>query len=273
MNEGLLNLLTFLIIKLMQKILRIKLTKTRKADFKTLYESVIEIAEKYNLEELHVSETLHKMKEALPQVNNMDELELKSPLTKKLKEICTTRDNLASSILMQLKALLKTEDDATVKAAEKLLSLADRTLTHFNRKSLTTKYAHVKQFITEIDESEELKQAVAALGMEATLNKLKDEQEMLNTTDSNRRRMKTMRKKVDRGEIKRELYRLMCYFFTAVEGAVLEYPSLNYDPLIQELNDVITKQRSKSALRSTLAAKTNPTSTSTLSIATENNAV
>jgi methionine-rich copper-binding protein CopC len=255
----------------MQKILRIKLSQTRKADFKTLYESVVEIAEKYNLEELHVSETLNKMKEALPQVNYLDEPEIKSPLTVKLNEICNTRDKLASSIYLQLNALLKTGDDATVKAAEELFSLANRTLVHFSRKSLTTQYAHAKQFITEVEESEELKQAVATLGMEATIDKLKKTQQLLNTTDSNRRRMKTMRKKADTVQIKRELYRLMSNFFTAVEGAALEYPSLNYDPLIQELNDVITKQRSKSALRSTLAAKTN--TTSSLSIATENAAI
>ena len=244
----------------MQKILRLDLSRTRKSDFKTSYESVIETAEKYNPEELHISETLNKMKEALPQVDNLKVPALKSPLTETLKENCGLRNKYISSILMQLKAQLKTDEEVSISAVKKVLPLAQRILNNFSRQSFTTQHALAKQFIEEIEENTELKQAVSTLGMDATFNKLKAVQQKVNVTDSNRRSMKTVRKKMNTKKNKNDLYRLMCHFFTAVEGAALEYPSLNYEPLIVELNDVVLRQRAKSTLRTTIAAKLNTSS-------------
>lgn len=244
----------------MKKILRLDLSRIRKSDFKTTYESVIETAEKYNPEELHISETLNKMKEALPQVDNLNVAELKSPLTETLNENCRLRNKYVVSILMQLKAQLRTDDEASTQAVKKVFPLAERILTKFSRKNFTTQYALAKQFITEVESNNDLKLAMTTLGMDVAFSKLKAMQQKVNTTDHSRRTMKTVRKRIDTKNDKRELYKLMCNLFVAIEGATLEYPTLNYEPLIIELNDVILKQRTKILLRTTRAAKLNQTS-------------
>lgn len=241
----------------MTKILRLSPGSTRKSDFKDLYEYVIQIAEKYNPEEFHISETFNKMKEAMPQVDNLLETARKSPLTNKLTETRSNRSKYVSVIMMQLKAQSKTDETEIVAAAATLLLIGEKILSNFARKSFTTQNTHVKQFIAEVDESTEATQALATLGLVATFNKLKAIQQSVNSTFSNRLSMNTVRKKKNTNNDKRALYHLMTNLFVAIEGAVLEYPALDYEPLIDELNQVIKRQRVATSLRSTIAAKLN----------------
>ena len=241
----------------MIKILRFSPGRTRKSEFKALYNAMVEIAETYNPEELHFSESLNKMKEALPQVDNLIVPERKSPLTDKLQESRKKRNDYVSSIMMQLKANLKTDDTANAEAAKRLLSIANRILSNFSRKNIRTQLSLADQFINEVEENATLKQSLASVGIEASFNKLKTVQNTVNTTYNNRRITKLVRKKTEYSTNKHDLYRLMVNLFSTIEGVALAYPALDYTPLITELNDEIISQRAESAARSTRAAKLN----------------
>ena len=225
-----------------QKVLRFNPSTTRKSDFNTLFSAAISIAEKYDPEALHFNETLKRLEELIVP-------DLKHPLTKKLQAVRKKRSDYVSSIIMQAKARLKSDEPESVAASEALLPVAERILAGFSGKSFNTQFALAKQFIAEVEADEVLVQALSKIGLDVVFGKLKEVQQTVDETHNVRRKAVSGRKRMQTEKNKRTLYRLLSQLFAAIEAAQLEYPELDYTPLINELNEEIFRQRTANSIR------------------------
>lgn len=238
----------------MKKILRLHPNRIRKSDFNTLYNVVIQIADKYTPGQLHINETLAAMKAGVAQADELIVAELGSPLTKTLSELRTKRNRLVSSIVMRAKSELTSDNAVQSAASETVFSVANRILCNFSRKSFDTQFALVKQFVDEVEGNDALKQAVGTVGASDSFARLSELQASIDALYGNRREAVSTRKRMETGKAKRDLYGLMSNLFAAIEGAALEYSALDYSPLVDELNKEIGKHRALVAARQTRSA-------------------
>ncbi|VBB43467.1 hypothetical protein TRIP_D150001 [uncultured Paludibacter sp.] len=237
------DMFNFIKLVFMTKILRFDASKTRKSEFQTLYNSIIRITESFDVEALHISESLKNLKEASPLVEKLNVPALKTPLTEELKEACKKRNSIISSILLQTKGQFKSDDPARVEAAKTLLEVLERFFVYFEKQRHNAQISFAKQFIDEVEANNSLKERLTTLGLDATYSKLKDIHNTVLNAHDKRRKVISVRRKLETTKNKRDLYRLMTNLFVAIEGAALEYPALDYEPLIGELNGEIAFQR------------------------------
>lgn len=241
----------------MKKIYRFEPGQTRNSEFQTLYQSVIRIADTFDAEALHIGETLKTMKEALPQVEELNEKERKKPLTQTMNDMRAKRKEYVSFLVLQTKAQLKSDDSLRTKAAAAMLSVVTQYLSNIDRKSYNAQLALINQFVMQVEADELLKQSLTTLGLVDVFEKLKVIQETLTVTHDNRIQLYSKRKKFNAEQTKRDLYRLMTNLFTSIEGAALAFPDGDYEPLINQLNSEIELQRTTYQQRRTRSTKVN----------------
>jgi hypothetical protein len=254
----------------MNLITRVNPNKTRNSEFQTLYHSIIRITDTFDVTALHISETLKKMKEAAPQVEELNEKERKKPLTETMEQIRRKRNEYVSFLSMQINAQLKSDDSVRMEAAKTLLSIFKQDLSNFSHKSFNAQHALANQFIDRIESDPSLNQWLSLLGIDTVFAKLKAIQGTVTSTHDNRITLLSKRKKFDTAQTKHNLYNLMNDLFKSIEGAALAFPELDYEPLISKLNNEIELQRTTYQQRQTRSAKLNKPAS--LKIASEANA-
>lgn len=239
--------------------------ETRKSDFKSLFNQIVAIVEKYNPEDLHISETFNQLKAKQSLADAMIVAERKSVLTASLKTMRDKRNKYVSSIAMLAKAQLNADDEDKISAAEVLLAVTDRIFKNFSRQSFNTQLALVTQFTDEVNADIDLQAAIKLLGIDDVYAKMNALQTTIDTTYNTRRAALSARARMETTKNKRILYAKMSTLFTAIESAAVEYPDLDYETMINELNTEIQAQRTANALR--LAAKSDD---ETSSVSTDN---
>lgn len=254
----------------MTSIKRFETDKIRNSEFQTLYNSVIRIANTFDVKALHIGETLKKMQEAMPQVEELNEKVRKKPLTETMKEMRRKRNEYVSFLSLQINAQLKSDDPLRMEAAKSMLAIFKQDLTDFSHKSFNAQHALANQFIEQIEADESLNQSLTTLGIDSVFSKLKAIQETVTATHDSRVNLLSKRKKIDAARTKQNLYRLMNDLFKSIEGAALAFPELDYEPLINKLNNEIELQRTIYQQRQTRSARLDKPAS--LKIATEANA-
>jgi hypothetical protein len=227
----------------MQQIYRVEPNKIRNSEFQTLYLSVVRIVGTFDVEALRLSEMFRQMQESLPLLDELNEKDLKEPLTETLKDFRKRRNELASYLLMHTKTEMKSDDPIRIEAAETLYPFVERDLRNLSHKSYNAQLAFVNQWIEQVEADETLIQSLTILGMNDVFAKLKALQENITHTHDSRINILAKKKKSNAAKTKRRLYRVMTYLFTAIEAAALSFRELDYEPLIHMLNTEIERQR------------------------------
>ena len=222
----------------MTNVLRIKPSATRKSDFNSLCKSVIRVTDKYESEKLLVKQTLARMALAF-EVSNQDEApELISAESKLIRE----KRELLSRQVSHIASLTNSytiSDKAEVKqAANKLHALTSRVFKRFINQTNASKLMRTQQFINDVSADLNLQAAIATL-------KLEDELDAITLTfadllEANDKLIAYRSKKqIGKGEKKEAIYTLMTRLFDAIESACLEHPEMNFEAMIEDLNQLI----------------------------------
>ena len=233
----------------MKLFLRLNYDKARKLEFYSLYYGVINVGEKYDLEALHLDIMLNRLKAAVPEMEKLRVPELKKPLTPELREARNAQEVCAAGIMGQVRGLSKTEVDAYVQAAKIFLPYAKNHLCNFSRLNLIEQKTLVSQFLSGIQIDSNLKSAATTLGLDVSLVKMKQVHENFCSVYENKRQSQSRLEKIETNKIRKDLSGFMREFFQAVEVAVIQYPELDYQPLINEMNQEIIRYKSLINLR------------------------
>ena len=222
----------------MTNVLRIKPSATRKSDFNSLCKSVIRVTDKYESEKLLVKQTLARMALAF-EVSNQDEApELISAESKLIRE----KRELLSRQVSHIASLTNSytiSDKAEVKqAANKLHALTSRVFKRFINQTNASKLMRTQQFINEVMTDLNLQAAIVTLKMEDEIDEIKlTFADLLEANDNQIAYLS--RKQLSKGDKKEAVYTLMTQLFDAIESANLEHPELNFEAMIEELNQLI----------------------------------
>ncbi len=222
----------------MEKIIRIKTNATRKSDFNSLCNSVIRVTDKYEPEKLLVKQTLARMVLAFEVSNQEEAPELitsESALTKEKRDLLSRQVSYIASLA---RAHTLSGEAEVKQAANKLHALTSRVFKRFTIQTKASKMMRTQQFINEVMADLNLQAAIVTLKMEDEIDEIK--LTFADLLEANDKLIAHLSKKqLSKGYNKATIYTLMTQLFDAIESANLEHPELNFEAMIEELNQLI----------------------------------
>lgn len=200
---------------------------------------VMEIVEKHDSETLKIKESFNLLAEKQPLINLLEVRYGPHPITEELIPLRRKRILYATAISFQMRALINADVDGTdenVKVAKVAVIRYLANLRSNNEKLINQK---VTQFFGAIDDNEELSVALTELNFTPYLD------ELLSVHTAVRERLATRttllsNRKVEVLSIRQSIFASLRQLFKQINLAKLQYPEVDYTPLVDELNVLLT---------------------------------
>lgn len=237
----------------MKIISTISLTRALKGEFSTIVEGVLAIVVSFDPEAMKIAGFYNKLQQKYHEVYLLRQMQQKNILSAAHKDQRKQRRNLIIAICRQVKAVQKANLAEQRSAVELLLPVVKMHLSALGRKGLPAIHDQVVLFTSKIKESEELKSAARETGVEAYVNKLKELEDSLSAQsqvqveDNSKRRVITLQE----NRIKEDVVSAFNRLITAIELAREEYPEVDYNPMIAQLNEFLAPYQGTIKARST----------------------
>lgn len=236
----------------MGKILSLE-TKVPNVEFGQAYTRCVEIAESYEPENLKILTSFTNAKNEVALAAELMVKTKKQPLTAVQAASIARLQKNAATLLKHVRALQNEPNQADSTDIAHVFYFVERHLTGLRKSNSYRQVRLIEGMMDELKVNETVKQAVGKLGFDTFFEILQAELTKFNTVYKQRRKTLAEKEKARSQKIKRKLYFLLRQFFTAIELAKIQYPELDYSPLISELNQEIrrcnisVKQRKDSA--------------------------
>ena len=226
----------------MIEIKKISFSKLYKLEVPALLGQIIETIEKYNPEALRLIDIYDLL---LQQNENAEILTVpygKHSLTKKLSDLHKKRVKYAALITMQMRALKKADFEDTqhwVEVAERAVKI---NLTYLGQKRQFEVRDKINNFFSCLEKEVEVEEALNALGLQPYLKELEKtnmEHDLLMT--KKQKEIRSRPKGEESRMVERESQYTMRLFLDILESQQRAFKHLNYEPLANELNGIMTR--------------------------------
>lgn len=214
----------------------LKFYNLHKLEFANMANGVIEILKKYDLKALNIEVIATRLLNKQPDVDELIVWYNENPFSDDIGKLRKER----SKYLIAVNALLKSKEIVEIGSQKEFLKLVSPVIRHHlnglsasNDKVVTES---IGKFFEAVDANASLKEALAALGFDEYLTKLKSIQEEIDLLCKKRVTSFSERTKMRTVEIKQSVVREMENLFQRIKLAKLENPDLDYDSLSNELN-------------------------------------
>lgn len=257
----------------MEKIYSIINVGLRKSEIPETLNAVISTVEKFNPTALKIEGVFNMLVALQPTLNILTTEYDGLPISPELAEARNKRNRLLGSILSQLAAIEKGGLTSTASDATIVLPFLRQYLSGISNLSPTVKSGKVNQLMYQLETEEEAtKTAMTALGLLDYVNELKLNQQRINELEQTRR-VKLSARKDEKSKVAREkIAKAMDNLLMAIEVASLQYPDIDYVPVVNELNVIFSARKSavksrttrnKNAADKTTTVALSPTTTAT----------
>lgn len=257
----------------MEKVYSIMHVGLRKSEIPETMNAVISTVEKFDPSALKIEGMFNMLVALQPMLNILTTEYDGLPISTELAEARAKRNRLLGSILSQLIAIEKGGLASTASDASIALPFLRQYLNGIPYFTPTVKSGKVNQLMYQLEaETETMGTAIIALGLSGYVNELKLNQQHINELEQIRREKLSTRKdeksKLAREKIANAIHNLLM----AIEVAKLQYPEIDYVPLINELNVIFSARKSavksrntrnKNAAKKTTTVALSPTTTAT----------
>lgn len=222
----------------MEKILQFPFYRIQKLEYPIIFNRTIAIFEKHKPEELLLNDIVIAVKSKKDLADSLKLEKLDHPLTAKILNLGKMRRYFTSSLWSQIKSLDRANSKAVVRN-EKIDAVYSFSKTYFA--SFFSKRASVRgqittQFLNDLDGNEVMKQYFAELGLSVLTGSIKDTHVEMQNTIAERTADLSFRSKSETERIKKELAESLRNLYNAVSVASAANPTLDYQPLVKELN-------------------------------------
>lgn len=215
-----------------------------------VYNRLIGIAEKHNPVTLHLDGPLQRAKAHLPELEKIEAVERGSILSIRLADLDSRRDNLISAV----SGLVKSLAVADMPAARNHVAIAAQWLAKHDVSSIasanyTSETERVADMLAEARRTPLLADALRELNMNPFIDELADVNTQFETlfmqrTDEGANVVQTDSKAI-RAAADKDMRRL----FHFIELYQVEYPDIDYLPLVNELNELLAYYKAQLAAR------------------------
>lgn len=210
--------------------------KIRKQEFPEVIDGTIEIVEKHGPVALSIQgmfSLLLVLQSKLPLLTNKA---VGHPLTTVLRNQHIRMKELAGSISMQGVAIEKAAVDSMSEAVKLIVPEIRMHLSNLSRENTKVSYQQVNNFIIKLNNNDNLVSAATAIGINVTVDEMKSVVESIKVNKRLRRESKAPGRDVNKVQIKAEMVDAFYRLINSIELARIEHPTIDYAPLINELN-------------------------------------
>ena len=224
---------------------RVPFSRLQKSEIPALAESVTRIVEKHEPEVLLIEEVFNLLVAEKPRIDILNSRYGVHPLSLKLKPKREELMLYVSGVKHQLRKVTKTSTDATKDAVTIVKLAVDRNLLYLKKcKSQVEVLQKIQAFLTETETHADLSSALRSLGFMDEVENMELAHADVKSLLDRRRELISLRPK---GPIKvvnsGPVFFALTAMFKEIEVAQLKNPSLDYVPLIDELNKLMKEYR------------------------------
>jgi len=260
----------------MKKVLvNFSFSRVRKSEFPEIMNAILDIVEKHNPVALFLVGMYNLLLELKPL---LDKLTLKYdgyPNTTEFVILRARRDNLLGAILSHLSAIEKAQVTSVAQQATLAVPYLRSYLDGILIENTTVKTGRVDQLLTNLDDYDTMNAALVALGLHVYFGELKACQQSINQGESLRREIKSVRVKQNTLLAKERISNAVSNLLDSIELAKVEHTEIDYMPLINELNVLLSSKQTmlKSRITRGKNSVANKTTTVALSSTTSATAI
>ena len=220
-----------------KKIKKIRFSSLWKVELPELADRLITIVEKHDPETLEIKATFDLLVGQKPQINLLEVPFGPHPITKKLKRLRKQRKAFASGINNRLKTIEKGGKTNAIEHLEVLQPVAIRFLSELSRANNKVTSQRVTQFLEQILMRPELSDATEALEMSSDIQDLQVVHANLGDEYDKRTQSNSVRPKGMTSTYVNSVITAINNMFKDIELAQVKNPALDYNPLVDELNE------------------------------------
>ena len=222
-----------------QNILKLDLFRLRMLEVQSLANSVIKIVEKHDPETLKIKEIFDKLVEQEPQIKNLKIGYRKHPITSELNDLRKRRNAFISGFIKRIETI----DNGKVGGMEESVKVAKPLVIHYlqglARKTEIDIAQTIIQFSELVAEDEKLATALSTLNLIPDLDNLRSVNHAIMTKTGTRVEENSRKSKIKTSDRVLDIKIAIGNLFKQIEVAQLKHEELDYNPLIDELNEKI----------------------------------
>ena len=218
---------------------RISLSKVLKLELPELLNDVIRIIEKHNPKHLYLENSLRLLKDQQQQTKLLEVPRKAHPLTAKIQQLREKELQCVGAIVSHMQFIVRVDIDSMRSAASIAKPVVQRFLSGLRKNNESVINQTIKQFLDHLNKHPEVESALSNLGLQPFV----DEMRKMNGEKLKLMSMRIAKPKprVNSRLIQKKVQNNLRFMFDAIEtlNAYKEKP--NYDPLISELNELLTR--------------------------------
>ena len=240
----------------MKTIEKLDYEKLWNSEHPLVYNRLVTISDKHDPAALHLGGPLARVKAHLPLLVKIEAQERGSLLSKKLEETDKQRDNFVWSIIGMTRAYLTANLPATYDNALKVKSWLDKhDASSIPAANYTSETERINDMLTDAERNTDIQAALATLNLADIAIQLRTKNQEFDTLFMQRKADQATIETVDAKAIRANADKDLRRFFTFVELYQVEYPELDYEPLVKELNTLLSYYKAQLAARAARRAK------------------
>lgn len=256
--------------KLMKKIILfvvISFSRLWKNEFRALVNKVVGVLDQFNPEALNLKFVYDKLVEAQAELSLLLVPEGKHPITTELSANRKNRKTLIRTLVSQIRILNSANAVYNIPQLEIVTPFVVRYLNPIVNVNSTVQTDVLDEMFGKLEVDTTLQAAITELN----LNKLFDELEVLHksipTYETERSNTK-IRQEVITSDVRINGEKALRNLMSEIELAQMKYPELDYNPLIEQLNDLFTFYMAQAKTRSTIRKQAAKSKVSTINTTT-----
>lgn len=236
----------------MIKIVQVPFSKVPKLEFPELVNNVVLVVSKHNPDACYIRGFYDYLLEVQSQNSKLSVTNRKTEESIKLQSLKKRRYTVLSAIIGQTKNLEKVNLPEHANALSTVTLFIDGFFGKIRKDVSKIKTERVKQLFAQLDSDFALQTAMQNVGLTPYLNELRDIQLNIDDKSAKNIEQNAARPKLkDTQEVIAKIRLALNNLLRGIEFGVHAHPNVDYTPLINELNELLTKYRSEIKAKAT----------------------
>lgn len=217
---------------------------------------IVEIIEKHNPALLGLEPIYNLLVDSQSQLGLLSVSNTGHPLTGSIRKSRARRNELGKAIVIQLRAVEKADVSVQRDPVFKMKPLISGLLMKINTVNSKTADSNASVFLAKLSQSEELRQAATAIGIDSIVEEMKVVQSLLESEVTIRLNNQSERRIIREKELRKSTLKTISNLMKAIELAMLT-SEVDYTSVVSELNQFLVPY--KALTRGRVTRNTNAT--------------
>lgn len=204
-----------------------------------LMAGVVRIVESHNPEALKILSVFNLLKEHQTEVEKLRVEKRKHELTEEIEELRKKQDNILGALLNLMKGHKKAAPGELLTARATVMHVLDMYLRGILLKNNFTKMRLTKEMLDATGGSDAMQTALQQLGYSVLIEALSVNYNAIVAAQNERTASRSAKTRVNKAEVKRKAAKLLTSLFNTIEINQEAESTINYQPLVNELNDFL----------------------------------